>query len=65
MRRDGSCRCRERTHKQNTRDEPLASRRVDLGALVTHNYKLDDIVAAYDLFANQRDGVLKVAIKPH
>ncbi|HFF2205721.1 TPA: hypothetical protein ACGBHV_004661, partial [Pseudomonas aeruginosa] len=24
-----------------------------------------DIVAAYDLFANQRDNVLKVAIKPH
>jgi hypothetical protein len=32
--------------------------------LVTHQYKLDDIVAAYDLFAHQRDGVLKVAIKP-
>ena len=42
----------------------IASGRVDLGALVTHQYKLDDIVAAYDLFANQRDGVLKVAIKP-
>jgi threonine dehydrogenase-like Zn-dependent dehydrogenase len=37
---------------------------VDLGVLVTHQYKLDDIVAAYDLFAHQRDGVLKVAIKP-
>jgi threonine dehydrogenase-like Zn-dependent dehydrogenase len=43
----------------------VASGRVELGALVTHHYKLDDIVAAYDLFANQRDGVLKVAIKPH
>jgi threonine dehydrogenase-like Zn-dependent dehydrogenase len=43
----------------------VESGRVDLGALVTHHYKLDDIVAAYDLFANQRDGVLKVAIKPH
>jgi threonine dehydrogenase-like Zn-dependent dehydrogenase len=42
----------------------VESGRVDLGALVTHHYKLDDIVAAYDLFANQRDGVLKVAIKP-
>jgi threonine dehydrogenase-like Zn-dependent dehydrogenase len=42
----------------------VASGRVDLGALVTHTYRLDDIVAAYDLFANQRDGVLKVAIKP-
>ena len=42
----------------------VASGRVDLAALVTHEYKLDDIVAAYDLFAHQRDGVLKVAIKP-
>jgi len=43
----------------------VASNRVDLGVLVTHTYKLDDIVAAYELFANQRDGVLKVAIKPN
>ena len=43
----------------------VASKRVDLGVLVTHTYKLDDIVAAYELFANQRDGVLKVAIKPN
>ncbi|MGE5648635.1 MAG: zinc-binding dehydrogenase, partial [Bacillota bacterium] len=42
----------------------VESNRLDLGVLVTHHYKLDDIVAAYDLFANQRDGVLKVAIKP-
>ncbi|NLF53131.1 MAG: zinc-binding dehydrogenase, partial [Thauera phenolivorans] len=42
----------------------VASKRVDLGVLVTHTFKLDDIVAAYELFANQRDGVLKVAIKP-
>lgn len=42
----------------------VASGRVDLKPLVTHTRKLDDIVEAYDLFANQRDGVLKVAIKP-
>jgi len=42
----------------------VASKRVDLSALVTHTMKLDKIVEAYDLFANQRDGVLKVAIKP-
>ncbi|MDD3482349.1 NAD(P)-dependent alcohol dehydrogenase [Azovibrio restrictus] len=42
----------------------LAAERLDLGVLVTHKYALDDIVAAYDLFANQRDGVLKIAIKP-
>jgi alcohol dehydrogenase len=42
----------------------IRSGRVDLTAMVTHNYKLDDIEAAYELFANQRDGVLKVAITP-
>ncbi|HQX59606.1 MAG TPA: NAD(P)-dependent alcohol dehydrogenase [Burkholderiaceae bacterium] len=42
----------------------IASGRVDLGAMVTHHYKLENIVQAYDLFSNQRDGVLKVAIKP-
>jgi alcohol dehydrogenase len=38
--------------------------RVDLSAMVTHRFKLDDIEAAYDLFSHQRDGVLKVAITP-
>jgi threonine dehydrogenase-like Zn-dependent dehydrogenase len=38
--------------------------RVDLGSLVTHRFKLDDIQAAYELFGHQRDGVLKVAITP-
>ena len=42
----------------------IDSRRVDLGGLVTHRFKLDQIEEAYDLFANQRDGVLKVAISP-
>lgn len=42
----------------------IASGRVDLKPLVTHRFKLDDIEAAYDLFAHQRDGVLKVAITP-
>jgi len=42
----------------------IASSRADLRPLVTHRFKLDDIVAAYDLFSNQRDGVLKVAITP-
>jgi threonine dehydrogenase-like Zn-dependent dehydrogenase len=37
---------------------------VDLKPMVTHRFKLDDIETAYDLFANQRDGVLKVAITP-
>jgi threonine dehydrogenase-like Zn-dependent dehydrogenase len=42
----------------------VGSGRVDLGLLVTHQYTLENIVEAYDLFSNQRDGVLKVAIKP-
>jgi threonine dehydrogenase-like Zn-dependent dehydrogenase len=42
----------------------VESGRVDLSLLVTHRYRLENIVEAYELFANQRDGVLKVAIKP-
>jgi threonine dehydrogenase-like Zn-dependent dehydrogenase len=42
----------------------IASGRVDLGAMVTHRFPLDRIEDAYDLFAHQRDGVLKVAITP-
>ncbi|HEX7646146.1 MAG TPA: NAD(P)-dependent alcohol dehydrogenase [Noviherbaspirillum sp.] len=42
----------------------VASRRVNLEPLVTHRFKLDEIEQAYDLFANQRDRVLKVAITP-
>ncbi|MDB5929398.1 MAG: zinc-binding dehydrogenase family protein, partial [Polaromonas sp.] len=43
----------------------VASGRIDLGVMVTHRFTLDNIVQAYELFANQSDGVLKVAIKPH
>lgn len=42
----------------------IAGRRIDLEPLVTHRFSLDEIEAAYDLFGNQRDGVLKVAITP-
>ncbi|MEJ7931491.1 zinc-binding dehydrogenase [Ramlibacter sp. AN1015] len=38
--------------------------RLDLAPLVTHRFKLDEVEQAYELFANQRDGVLKVAITP-
>lgn len=44
--------------------EVIASSRLDTRPLVTHRFKLDQIEEAYDLFANQRDGVLKVAISP-
>jgi threonine dehydrogenase-like Zn-dependent dehydrogenase len=42
----------------------VASGRADLRAFVTHRFTLDQIEEAYDLFAQQRDGVLKVAITP-
>ena len=42
----------------------IEAERLDLSPMVTHHYKLDDIVAAYELFSHQRDGVLKVALKP-
>ena len=42
----------------------IQANRVDLSAMVTHRFGLDDIEAAYELFSNQRDGVLKVAITP-
>lgn len=38
--------------------------RVDLTPLLTHTFALDEIVEAYQLFGERRDGVLKVAIKP-
>jgi alcohol dehydrogenase len=42
----------------------IASNHVDLKPLVTHRFKLDQIEAAYELFGQQGDGVLKVAITP-
>ncbi len=42
----------------------IESGRVDLGAMVTHRFRLEDIEQAYELFGHQRDGVLKVAITP-
>jgi alcohol dehydrogenase len=42
----------------------IESGRVDLSPMVTHRFPLDRIEEAYDLFAHQRDGVLKVAITP-
>lgn len=42
----------------------VASGRLDLQPLITHRFRLEQIEQAYDLFANQRDGVLKVAITP-
>ena len=38
--------------------------RLDLSKLISHHVTLDQIEDAYELFANQRDGVIKVAITP-
>lgn len=55
----------------NDRDQdPVAARamvaqqRVDLSPLVTHQFSLDSIDEAFDLFSHQRDGVMKVALHP-
>jgi alcohol dehydrogenase len=44
--------------------ELVRHERVDLSPLITHSYVLEDIEEAYDLFGNQRDGVVKVALRP-
>jgi threonine dehydrogenase-like Zn-dependent dehydrogenase len=38
--------------------------RVDLRPLLTHTFRLEEITKAYDLFANRKEGVLKVAVRP-
>ena len=42
----------------------IAEGRIDTTPLITHRYPLSDIEAAFELFENRRDGVLKVAIDP-
>jgi alcohol dehydrogenase len=42
----------------------VAARRFPFQELVTHSFKLADIEAAYDLFSHQRDGVMKIALRP-
>ena len=51
------CRCREIL-------ELIAAGKIDTTPLITHTFPLRDIKAAYDLFAQKRDGVIKVAVKP-
>ncbi len=41
----------------------IAEGRIDPSVLVTHRFGFDDIMEAYDLFANHRDGVMKVAVR--
>jgi threonine dehydrogenase-like Zn-dependent dehydrogenase len=42
----------------------LQSKRFDPVPLLTHSFKLDEIVEAYDVFASRRDGCFKVSIMP-
>jgi threonine dehydrogenase-like Zn-dependent dehydrogenase len=42
----------------------VAARRLPFRELVTHSFSLAEIEQAYELFANARDGVMKVAIRP-
>lgn len=42
----------------------IASGALDTTPLITHIYPLSEIDAAYDLFENRRDGVIKTAIAP-
>ena len=42
----------------------VAAKRFPIRDLVTHPFRLAEIEDAYDLFAHQRDGVMKVAIRP-
>ncbi|HWB32372.1 MAG TPA: alcohol dehydrogenase catalytic domain-containing protein [Acidobacteriaceae bacterium] len=44
--------------------ELVLHHRIDLTPLLTHSFSLSEIVQAYDLFSHQRDGVLKIAIRP-
>ncbi|HSS16922.1 MAG TPA: alcohol dehydrogenase catalytic domain-containing protein [Candidatus Dormibacteraeota bacterium] len=42
----------------------VQTKRFDPTPLLTHTFKLDQIVEAYELFGSRREGCLKVAIKP-
>jgi alcohol dehydrogenase len=52
---------KERMHKLM---ELVRHGRLDLSPLITHRFSLDEIEDAYDLFGNQKDGVVKVALTP-
>ena len=50
------CNCREAL-------DLIAAGKIDTTPLITHTYDLKNIEAAYELFENRRDGVIKVAIR--
>ncbi len=42
----------------------VRAKRFPFRDLLTHSFSLDHILDAYELFARQGDGVMKVAIRP-
>ena|SRR5688572_2874850 len=44
--------------------EVVRAKRVDLTPLITHQFSLDEIGEAYEVFGERRDGAMKVTIKP-
>jgi alcohol dehydrogenase len=42
----------------------VQSKRFDPTPLLTHSFRLDQIVEAYEFLGSRRDGCLKVTIKP-
>lgn len=39
--------------------------KIDTTPLITHTYPLEDIAAAYELFEQRQDGVIKIAVEIH
>lgn len=44
--------------------ELISRGKIDTSALITHTFSLSEIEAAYDLFENRKDHVIKVAVRP-
>ena len=42
----------------------VESGQIDMTPLITHHMKLDDMVKAYDLFENNQNEVVKIAVTP-
>lgn len=60
----GTTLCPGGTERMRRLIDVLGASRTDLNALVTQHSPLYRIEEAYELFANQRYGVLKVAMVP-
>ena len=45
--------------------ELIRQGKIDTTPLITHRFPLRDILTAYDIFENKKDGVIKIAITPN